>query len=228
MMDNNLVTQFIEQINNAIDYKLSGLTQIKSAIVHSVNQNGTVNIYIPPGQTIYHNVQNQSIYRKLQPGDHIKIIVENGNLSNIWIIGGFQLQSNVTGQDGVQSNINIDDIYPIGSIYMSVNSVGPQVLFGGQWEQIEDRFLLGAGVNYNAGDMGGESEHILTTKEMPRHTHQVTYYLKIADDYGIDLLVGSKAAAVKTSDKVMEMAGENYPHNNMPPYLTVYIWKRVG
>lgn len=93
MMDNNLASQFLNQINNIIDYKLSGLTQIKSAIVHSINQNSTVNIYIPPNKTIYHNVQNQSIYQNLQSGDNVKVIVENGSVGNMWIIGMFSSDS---------------------------------------------------------------------------------------------------------------------------------------
>lgn len=68
------------------------MTQIKSAIVHSVNLDGTVNITIPPSNTVYHNIQNQSIYRNLVPGDNVKIIKENNDLSNMWIMGGFGLQ----------------------------------------------------------------------------------------------------------------------------------------
>ena len=91
-MDNNLITRLFARINDIIDYKLSLQTQIRSATVHSVNNDDTVNIVIPPGNTVYHNIQNQSIYRNLRPGDNIKIIVENGSLSNMWIIGGFNLK----------------------------------------------------------------------------------------------------------------------------------------
>ena len=108
MMDNNLVSQFWAQINNAIDYKLSSLTSIKSAIVRSVNQNGTVNISIPPSQIVYHNIQNQSIYRSLQTGDQVKVLVENGNLSNMWIIGGFQLNSDLQSGNLNKSEDSVD------------------------------------------------------------------------------------------------------------------------
>ena len=140
MMDNNLVLQFLTQINDAIDYKLSGLSQIKSAIIHSVNQNGTVNLYIPPNRTVYHNIQNQSIYRNLQPGDNVKIIVENGSLSSMWVIGGFQLD--VQDAPRVVNQVDVDIIYPIGSIYMAVNQSDPAILFGGQWEQIKGMLSL--------------------------------------------------------------------------------------
>lgn len=48
-----------------------------------------------------------------------------------------------------------DTIYPVGSIYMSINSTNPSLLFGGTWEQIEDTFLLSAGSSYTAGNTGG-------------------------------------------------------------------------
>lgn len=59
----------------------------------------------------------------------------------------------------------VDIIYPVGSIYMSVNSVNPSTLFGGTWEQIEDTFLLASGTNYANGSTGGEATHLLTASE---------------------------------------------------------------
>ena len=47
-----------------------------------------------------------------------------------------------------------DFIYPIGSIYMSVNNVNPTTLFGGTWVQMKDKFLLGAGDTYENGNIG--------------------------------------------------------------------------
>ena len=164
MDNNNLVQQFLTQINNAIDYKLNNLTQIKSAIVHSVNQNETVNVFIPPDKTVYHNIQNQSIYRDIQVGDCVKVIVENGNLSNMWFVGGFGLTNSIlkkeellakmANMETVESTIDraissiINMIYPIGSVYISVSKASPEVLFGGKWEQIHNSFLLSADSEY--------------------------------------------------------------------------------
>jgi hypothetical protein len=64
-------------------------------------------------------------------------------------------------------------MYPVGSIYMSVSSTSPATLFGGTWEQIQDTFLLAAGTTYTAGTTGGSSSHILTTDELPSHTHGI-------------------------------------------------------
>ena len=62
-------------------------------------------------------------------------------------------------------------VYPVGSIYMSTNNTSPATLFGGTWEQLKDRFLLGAGDTYTAGNTGGAATHTLTTTEIPSHTH---------------------------------------------------------
>lgn len=62
-----------------------------------------------------------------------------------------------------------DMIYPVGSIYISINNVNPSVLFGGTWEQIKDMFLLGAGSTYSAGSTGGEANHTLTQSEIPSY-----------------------------------------------------------
>jgi hypothetical protein len=93
MVDNgHIVKSFFKQVNKSVENKTSTMTQIKSAIVHSVNVDGTVNITIPPSTTVYHNIQNQSIYRNLKPGDNVKIIKEGNSLSNMWIMGGFGLE----------------------------------------------------------------------------------------------------------------------------------------
>jgi len=124
-----------------------------------------------------------------------------------------------------------DLVYPVGSIYMSVNSTSPATLFGGTWEQLKDQFLLGAGDTYTAGDTGGEAEHTLTVDEMPSHTHTVSV-----------LQSGGTAGSYASSQYTFYPVDRNYSrstltssgvggdqnHNNMPPYLVVYMWKRTA
>ena len=78
-------------------------------------------------------------------------------------------------------------VYPVGSIYMSVVATSPATLFGGTWEKLKDRFLLGSGDTYSAGSTGGAAtvsytpagsnsggsvgNHTLTTTEIPSHNH---------------------------------------------------------
>ena len=77
----------------------------------------------------------------------------------------------IPDQGASQMTTLLDTIYPIGSIYMSVNATSPAVLFGGTWEQIQDTFLLAAGTNYTGGDTGGSTEH----NHNIAHTHTVAH-----------------------------------------------------
>ena len=90
---------------------------------------------------------------------------ENGDLI-------LQIGDDASGKGIDRSEVlNFNDIYPVGSIYMSVVNTSPSVLFGGTWEQIKDTFLLATGDTYANGSTGGEATHTLTENEMPTHTH---------------------------------------------------------
>ena len=117
--------------------------------------------------------------------------------------------------------------YPVGSIYLSVNSTNPSTLFGGTWERIQDVFLLAAGSQYAAGSTGGEAEHTLTVSEMPSHSHVVSFYAgHVSSGTSMYGLVGTARAG--SANKDSENSGGGQPHNNMPPYLVVYMWKRTA
>ena len=118
---------------------------------------------------------------------------------------------------------NFDKIYPVGSIYMSMNSTNPSLLFGGTWELLKDRFLLGAGGTYGVGATGGEATHKLTIKEMPSHRH----HMKIAGGGNLYEGVTIGPGAYNPNEDTSE-EGDDQPHNNMPPYLAVYMWKRTA
>lgn len=71
----------------------------------------------------------------------------------------------------------LDLIYPIGSIYISINNTNPGTLFGGTWNQLKDRFLLSADSTYIAGSTGGEAIHTLTPAEtaLKQHNHALDH-----------------------------------------------------
>ena len=151
----------------------------------------------------------------------------------------------------------IDYIYPIGSIYLSVNSTSPATLFGGSWTQLKDRFLLGAGSTYSSGATGGAATHKLSVAEMPSHAHDTPFFNNMtnngemkSDFIGVFGKGVTASQALKdtgqTSTKEMwwinqtntaegnewayltSAKGSGSAHNNMPPYLVVYMWKRTA
>lgn len=131
-------------------------------------------------------------------------------------------------KDYIESALNefINTIYPVGSIIMSTNNVSPASLFGGTWEQIEDTFLLAAGSGYIAGSVGGEATHTLTIDEMPSHTH--TYQVTAWVNKTGDIVDNSNSEYIDYGiNRQTQATGGSQPHNNMPPYLVVYMYKRV-
>lgn len=148
------------------------------------------------------------------------------------------------GKNGI-----LDMIYPVGSIYMSVNSISPETLFGGTWERIQGRFLLAADDGHAAGSTGGEEKHQLTIDELPGHTHgskELKGSFRIRQWYS-GKSTGIASQGKNTADKTPpsgnkegsntisidathehESVGSNQEHNNMPPYLAVYVWKRTA
>lgn len=125
--------------------------------------------------------------------------------------------------------------YPVGSVYISVNPTSPASLFGGSWERLKDRFLLAAGDSYDAGTTGGTATVTLTEGQLPAHSHGYLDYwtTQAGASYG------RSAVAVNGDGTGLEGAGANdrsrtastgggQPHENMPPYFAVYMWKRVA
>lgn len=147
----------------------------------------------------------------------------------------------------------VDSIYPVGSIYMSVESTSPATLFGGTWSQLQNRFLLGAGSSYTAGNTGGAATVTLTTSQMPAHTHtftgtaashthtlknkKTTWGSSGSSNVVIDSTSSSYSSLVNvtnvnstsiTPKGTNSSTGGGGSHNNMPPYLVVYMWKRTA
>ena len=149
-------------------------------------------------------------------------------------------------------------VYPVGAIYMSVNSTDPGTLFGGTWARIQDTFLLAAGTTYVAAATGGSASHTLTIDELPAHTHgskTLSGSIAIkntADDallidwpsgiisrtkngsdetiLGVVKGTSSNKASILSVDASHEhtTVGSGESFSIMPPYLVVYVWKRVS
>ncbi len=208
------------------------------------------------------------------------VIVGNGtddnNRSNALTVGWDGIPSFRNPADTFGSVFDL--IYPVGSIYMSVNNTDPGTLFGGTWQQIEDTFLLAAGSNHAAGSSGGEETVTLTAAQsgLPAHTHGFTQptvnggaetgaisggthghtanYRSVYSG-GSNYSAATPQNGTSTSSGVIVSTSGSHTHdlpahthsvsggavgavtggakaassahNNMPPYLAVYVWKRT-
>lgn len=134
-----------------------------------------------------------------------------------------------------QVNGNPLAYYPIGSIYMSVNNTDPSTLFGGTWVSWgAGRVPVGVDTSDNdfstVEKTGGEKKHTLTVNEMPSHYHSLNTVINGTNP-------GDSAPYRIQTDKYQwggtgvytstDGTGGSQPHNNVQPYITCYMWKRI-
>lgn len=126
----------------------------------------------------------------------------------------------------------LDLTHPIGSIYTSTAATEPATLFGGTWQRIKDTFLLAAGDTYAAGTTGGEATHVLISDEIPSVALSCASspFVAASDAFGTQTTAGVYVQGLYGTVKNAPIVtgGGGQPHNNMPPYLTVYVWKRTA
>ena len=122
----------------------------------------------------------------------------------------------------------LDTVWPVGSLYLSASEISPETLFGGTWQRVKDRFLLAAGDVYAPGETGGEAQHTLTKAEMPAHTHGYDFTGQ-SDVTGVTAIRLYDADGRRNEYQgASASAGGGAAHNNMPPYLAVYVWRRTA
>jgi hypothetical protein len=196
-----------------------------------------------PEQVAY----NTERLNELQDGDTWTAIKEL-RLRILNIEGSYQDKSEKNMPNGyaglnangeIEANRILNAVYPIGSIYMSVNSVSPATLFGGTWERIQDRFLLAAGNTYAAGTTGGEANHKHGLNSGYAaidyaYLYQSRYGIsqrKKAQNFSATQITTSGMSSVVSDGLVTggatELGGTTDNASNMPPFLTVNIWKRT-
>ncbi len=149
--------------------------------------------------------------------------------------GNAQVNGNLLiKKNGTASNI-LDLIYPVNSIYISTSSTNPSNYFGGTWvAYATGRTLIGVGSGtdsnsesktFSGGATGGEYNHTLTEGEIPSHTHNIQAKTGSGSGYGI-LVEGSANGATTTG--YIRTTGSGNSHNNIQPYIAVYIWRRTA
>ena len=150
----------------------------------------------------------------------------------------------------------IDLIYPVGSIYMSVDPTNPHELIGGTWVAWGEG-KVPVGVDpldtdfKDAENTGGEKKHLLEQSEMPEHTHRYCVHHRVSDGnaYALHLPTeqgawlrnvakGTDEYSLQPETRVEPGANSGYfnilatggsiAHNNLQPYITCYMWKRTA
>ena len=153
-----------------------------------------------------------------------------------------QYAESINPANFVQASGLLDLIYPVGSIYMSANATSPASFIGGSWERIQGRFLLAASSSYTAGSTGGEATHTLTEAELPEisgsfgGTSSGNAWGVLGTSSGvfsrsdpIPAPTNTEKSSTNTRNTTVNMSfGSGQAHNNMPPYLAVYVWKRTA
>lgn len=109
----------------------------------------------------------------------------------------------------------LDLIYPVGAIAIGAK---PSI---GTWERIQGRFLWASNTAHPAGNTGGSETVALGDNNMP--------YSAIMDKQSNTGGWGAPFATVPSGQYVMGAKGTNAtPHENMPPYLSVDMWRRTA
>ena len=161
----------------------------------------------------------------------------------------------VTGGITLNGVSIFDKIYPIGSLYLSVTNTNPGTLFGGTWQQLKDRFLLGAGDSYTGGATGGSKDAVVVSHNHDKGTMRIVG--ELSGGYGGYITNGKwESGCIYTHSQDGEQSaggrgqqryhigidtnrrnswtgntstvGESGTDKNMPPYLVVYMWKRTA
>lgn len=246
------INNIIYGSNNASDILYKNITveeKLDTIPIFDINDNGNIennNTDYLTYANILDNLNSTNTDKALSANQG-KILNEKINTTNETVDNNFNTLSEVF-ETFKSSFLNL--VYPIGAVYISINSTSPATLFGGTWEAINDRFLLSAGSSYSAGSTGGAATHKLTTSEMPSHTHEARILFN-QTGYGntskawelflneyVSTTAKPMASTAGTAGTLTDVntrslrnvtnTGGGAAHNNMPPYLTVYMWKRVS
>lgn len=152
-----------------------------------------------------------------------------------------ELRKEIGKENGETATIDPLQLMPVGYIYISSDPTSPAELFGGTWEALTDRVIVGAGGKYDVNSTGGAETHTLTVNESPYHEHSFkdgSHTFLWGDGVGTVNINGTKAVAAAASGNSLYTiqgawastngAGGSQPHNNMQPYIAKYMWERTA
>lgn len=138
-------------------------------------------------------------------------------------------------KDGVSLSDLMLSMYPVGAIYISVSSISPATLFGGTWSAFGvGRTLVG----YNSGDTdfnisektGGSKTVSLTVANMPKEfpTPKLASSSNSGSYSTQQFAIGRESGTIYENMNPFKVEGGGAAHNNLQPYVTVYMWKRTA
>lgn len=182
----------------------------------------------------------ESVAAVVEQNDKMKELLENTPYTTVESEGEFELPVHTINDNEIgaystwSSKKIIDAIYPVGSIYMSVNNVNPSELLGGTW------VAWGAGrvpVGVNTSDSnfntvektGGSPDVTLTQNQLPSSLSFKTNDIGF-QTYGEGTAQGEEVGSPFGSNTTLNLinSGGGQAHNNLQPYITCYLWKRTA
>lgn len=183
------------------------------------------------GETIYQPLNivrlREALYMAIETSQGIEPLVTTG-WQNYWMLLFNQSSSVIPALESIA----------IGQIVLLDNPTNPYELYGGgQWLQIKDTFLLTAGDNYNAGEVGGSENHNHTLENGFAHArlyyNGASYDAKYTNVWKSDINVyyenfQNSDGEEEDQDVGTALGGTTDNSSNMPPYLVVYAWKRIA
>lgn len=180
----------------------------------------------------FYKTQNQNIIEAIN--DNLKDSLTGVNKANT-IKDDTSINSPGSNIYKSIKNILLDSVYPVGSIYISVSAVSPQSFLGGTWTLFgQGKTIVGidsTNTRFNNPEETGGSETVkLTTDQMPQHNHYIKMSVSTGaiQDTNSFTNIGIKSESGPINYASTGNAGFNQAHENMPPYIVVYMWKRVS
>lgn len=212
-----------------IDGTLSDQTDLKTALDAKA---ATSELGAAAFSNDYDDLDNKPAFKTVATSGSYNDLANKPNFADVALTGSYNDLTNRPTIPTMDQLLNL--VHPIGSYYWSENSTNPGSIFGGTWEQIKDRFILAAGDAYTAGATGGEATHRLSTDEMPSHRHYLCdydYYYRVLTDSGtngVQMESTSEKKSTLLAYIQTRLEGGSEAHNNMPPYLVAYCFKRTA
>lgn len=127
--------------------------------------------------------------------------------------------------------INLDFIYPIGSLYLTTNTIDPNVIFGGTWEKISNDAYLKIASGDTAGNLNGtSSDHKIPVSSMPSHSHDLIIHSggTLNDTVGVGGTGNGTKSGTLTGGTGWGIRNKGGGNPYYPYYYDVFVWKRIA